>query len=85
METEEYRKEMQDLVDDHIAHKHAMLRLQIAAQIVPGIIAGSEEYFFYHNDSGKSLISKEYPDEVARVAFIFADALIAESQKGGKQ
>ena len=70
---------------EHFAEARNMLRLKIAAQIVPGIIAGSEEYFFYYNGSGKSLISKEYPDEVARVALIFADALIAESQKGGKQ
>lgn len=72
---------------DHIAEASDMLRLNIAAQIVPAIMAGNGDNFYYHLPGSKSympsMISKRFPAEVARVAFIFADALIAESKKGG--
>lgn len=63
------------------------LRLQIAAQVMSGIIAGDGDYFRYYLPGSKQYlpnsISRKNPEEVARVAFIFADVLIAESQKGG--
>lgn len=74
---------------DHFAGVSKMMRLQVAAAIVPGIISGSGDYFYYalpgtHFHLPNS-ISRKCPEEVARVAFIFADALIVESQKGGQE
>lgn len=75
-----------ELVDDS-ADSGNMLRLQIAAQVTSGIIAGGGDYFYYYLPGSKQYlpnsISRKCPEEVARVAFIFANALIAESQKGG--
>lgn len=72
---------------DHFAKARNMLRLQAAAHVASGIIAGDGDYFYYYLPGSKqhlpNSISRKYPEEVARVAFIFADALIAESQKGG--
>ena len=72
---------------NHIVDVSNMMRLNIAAQMVPAIMAGSGDKFYYHLPGSKSympsMISKLCPAEVARVAFIFADALIAEAQKGG--
>lgn len=74
---------------DHSADSGNMLRLQIAAQVTSGIIAGDGDYFYYYLPGSKQYlpnsISRKCPEEVARVAFIFADALIAESQKGGAE
>lgn len=58
-----------------------MLRLQVAAQVMSGIIVGDGDYFYYFSPGSKyympNSISRKCPGEVARVAFIFADALIA--------
>lgn len=74
---------------EHIAEARNMLRLQAAAHVASGIIAGDGDYFYYYLPGSKQYlpnsISRKYPEEVARVAFIFADALIAESQKGGAE
>lgn len=72
---------------EHFAEAQNMLRLKMAAQVTRGIIAGPGENFYYYLPGSKShypnMISKRSLEEVARVAFIFADALIAESLKGG--
>lgn len=74
---------------DYFAKASNMLRLQAAAHVASGIITGDGDYFYYYLPGSKqrlpNSISRKCPEEVARVAFIFADALIAESQKGGAE
>lgn len=85
-ESNDHSVEDHELVE-HFADASNMLRLKIAAQVTPGILAGDGDYFYYYLPVSKcrlpNSISRKCPEEVARVAFIFADALIAESQKGG--
>ena len=74
---------MQELADDHIAHKHAMLRLQIASQMAQGMLLVKEPDIYYRRVDGFAEVINKDPKSVAKVAFMFADALLAEAQKGG--
>ena len=74
----------QELVE-HIAEARNMLRLKIAAQMAQGMLLVKDPDIYYRSPDGMMQVINKDPKSVAKVAFIFADALIAESQKGGAE
>ena len=68
---------------DHIADVSNMVRLQIAAQMAHGMLLVEKPDIYYRREDGMIEVINKDPKMVAKVAFMFADALIAESKKGG--
>ena len=81
MDKERRKKLTEEMLNEYRESELEKNRLQIAAQIMPTIMACPGEYFYYHNGVGRALISRDDPNEVARVALIYAEALITESAK----
>lgn len=83
----EHRNLSQDSAncDNHIAEARNMLRLKIAAQMAQGMLLIKDPDIYYRSPDGLTQVINKDPKSVARVAIMFADALIAESQKGGAE
>lgn len=68
---------------EHFAEVRNMLRLKIASQMAQGMLLVKEPDIYYRRSDGMMTAINKDPKSVAEVAVMFADALIAECQKGG--